>query len=178
MDHATTARKTTTSPPLLFQTRLERPKEERVKLIGLLNERLADTLVLFAQTKQAHWNVKGNDFYQLHLLFDSLAEIVEEHVDEIAERVTALGGVAQGTVHMAATCSTLPELETPSYEGMAFVEALSERYAQHAKQVREAIDLADEMGDKVTSDLLTEIGGQVEKALYFLESHVQRAPQR
>jgi len=52
---------------------------------------------MMTQAKIAHWNVKGEDLYQLHLLFDSIAEHVEDAIDLIAERVTALGGRANGT---------------------------------------------------------------------------------
>lgn len=75
-----------------IETRIDIPVEQREKLIALLNQHLADTLELHSQIKQAHWNVKGPQFYQLHELFDDLAEEVEDHVDEIAERATALWG--------------------------------------------------------------------------------------
>ena len=56
-----------------------------------MNQHLADTFDLMSQTKFAHWNVKGPNFIALHKLFDELAETLEGHVDEIAERATALG---------------------------------------------------------------------------------------
>src|SRR6476646_3120699 len=79
-----------------FPTRNDIPADNRTKLVSILNQHLADTVDLMSQTKFAHWNVKGPNFYQLHLLFDELAEKLEQHVDEIAERATALGGVAMG----------------------------------------------------------------------------------
>jgi starvation-inducible DNA-binding protein len=57
---------------------------------------------LYSQTKQAHWNVKGEEFYQLHELFDEIAEELVKFMDMVAERATALGGEALGTVRMAA----------------------------------------------------------------------------
>ena len=90
----------------MFETRNDLPVENREKLVDLLNARLADTFDLYSQVKQAHWNVKGPDFIQLHELYDMVAETVLPFVDEIAERATALGGLATGTVRMAAeaTC--------------------------------------------------------------------------
>src|SRR5438309_8411718 len=88
--------------PKTYQTRIELPAEVRKQMIGLLNQHLADTFDLYSQAKQAHWNIKGPEFFQLHELFDRLADEVIGYVDVIAERVTALGGTALGTVRMAA----------------------------------------------------------------------------
>ena len=70
---------------------------------------VADTFDLMSQTKFAHWNVKGSNFIGLHKLFDELAERLEGHVDELAERVTGLGGVATGTARQAAASSRVAE---------------------------------------------------------------------
>ncbi|HLE50424.1 MAG TPA: ferritin-like domain-containing protein, partial [Anaerolineales bacterium] len=62
----------------MFTTRIDLPLETREKMIALLNQQLADTFDLYGQTKQAHWNVKGAQFYQLHELFDKLADTLED----------------------------------------------------------------------------------------------------
>ena len=67
-----------------FETRIDIPEDAREKLIELLNARLADCFDLYSQLKQAHWNVKGRDFIQLHELYDEVAESVLEFVDTIA----------------------------------------------------------------------------------------------
>ena len=95
-----------------FTTSIDIPAETRTKVNGILNQHLAVSFDLMSQVKQAHWNVKGSDFWQLHKLFDEVAARAAEWVDEFAERVTALGGYATGTVRMAATASTLPEFPT------------------------------------------------------------------
>ena len=79
-----------------FPTHIDIPAEKRAALIEMLNQHLADTFDLYSQVKQAHWNVKGKDFYQLHLLFDEIAEEIEPFIDLLAERVTSLGGYATG----------------------------------------------------------------------------------
>src|SRR5690349_19066272 len=85
-----------------FDERIGIQAETKRRLIDLLNQQLADTADLYSQAKQAHWNVKGSQFYQLHELFDHLAAELAGHADLLAERVTALGGLARGTVRMAA----------------------------------------------------------------------------
>lgn len=147
--------------------------EARNKLNTLLNAQLADTFDLFSQTKQAHWNVKGMHFIQLHELFDKLAEELEDHTDTIAERVTALGGTAQGTARMAAAASRLPEIPLELGAGKATVKLLVERYAKLAQSTRKAIDEADKLGDADTADLFTAVSRDLDKALWFLEAHLQ-----
>ena len=82
--------------------------EARTESCQLLNEILADTTVLYALYKKAHWNVAGPTFYQLHLLFDKHAEEQLELVDVLAERVQMLGGISVGDPRHAAELTTIP----------------------------------------------------------------------
>ena len=130
-----------------FTTRNDISEENREQLVELLNARLADTFDLYSQVKQAHWNVKGSDFIQLHLLYDTVAEDVIEYVDTIAERATALGGLALGTARMAAKASTLDEYPVDAVDGMDTVAAVADRLAAYGALVREGIDQATELED-------------------------------
>lgn len=143
-------------------------------MVTLLNRQLADTLDLYAQTKQAHWNVVGAHFHQLHELFDELAETLLGQVDLLAERATALGGAAQGTVRMAAATSRLPEFPAGFQDGLTCVQLLTERYAALAASTRAAIEAATQAGDAGTADLFTEVGRALDKALWFLEAHLPK----
>ena len=82
----------------MYDTRNDLPASVRTPIVTLLNNRLADAIDLGTQAKQAHWNVKGPNFIALHELFDQIAEHIEDHVDTLAERITALGGTANGTI--------------------------------------------------------------------------------
>ncbi|HUR36969.1 MAG TPA: DNA starvation/stationary phase protection protein Dps [Terriglobales bacterium] len=159
---------------VLFDSSINIDEGTRSQVIGILNQRLADVIDVQYQAKFAHWNVKGKDFYQLHLLFDTIAEHLEEAADSIAERITALGGRANGTIRQSAANSSVPEYDTELIEGMAHVSALAERLATVANAGRDTAEETDELGDMVTSDLFTEIVGIADKDLYFLESHLQR----
>jgi starvation-inducible DNA-binding protein len=165
---------TTKTATPTFSTRIDLPEHDRQPLIELLNGRLADTADLYSQVKQAHWNVKGLNFFQLHQLFDQLAAEVFPFIDLIAERATALGGEATGTVRMAAVSSTLPEYPVEVTDGQGHLKALIDRYAVFTANIRKAIDVADERHDKSTADLFTEISRTADKQLWFLEAHVQR----
>ncbi|VEP13941.1 DNA protection during starvation protein [Hyella patelloides LEGE 07179] len=162
----------TISKQKMYATRIDIAQNVREKVIDLLNQSLAATLDLKTQTKQAHWNVKGTDFYQLHQLFDEMAGELEEYVDMVAERVTALGGTALGTARLAAAESILPEYDLDAVGGMEHVTALADRYAAYGKHLREAIDSTDELGDADTADLYTEISRTIDKRLWFLEAHL------
>ena len=161
------------APHLTFPTHGDLPEGDRDALIEVLNERLADTADLYSQVKQAHWNVKGPNFFQFHQLFDQLATEVFPYIDVIAERVTALGGVALGTVRMAAANSTMPEYPVNAAEGQRHLETLIDRYAVFAASIRKSINSADEHHDKSTADLFTEMSRIADKQLWFLEAHVQ-----
>ncbi len=157
----------------LHTTSIDLNSESREQLVTLLNQQLADTFDLYSQTKQAHWNVKGMQFLQLHELFDRLAADLLINVDDLAERVTTLGGTALGTARMAGAASRLPEYSADTIGSQESVVALVERYAHLAASTRTAIDTADDLGDADTADLFTGISRALDKALWFLEAHIQ-----
>jgi len=158
---------------MLHNTKIDIGKETRDNLVAILNQRLADAVDLKSQAKQAHWNVKGMNFIALHELFDTAATEIDTHVDDIAERITTLGGTALGTVRVAAQASTLTEYPLEISDGAAHVDALSTALADFGKKVRADIDRADELGDADTADLLTGVSRSVDKLLWFVEAHIQ-----
>ena len=157
----------------LFPSKISISENNRGALIDLLNARLADTIDIQTQAKFAHWNVKGEDFYQLHLLFDSIAEHVEDATDLLAERVTALGGRANGTARQVAANSSIKEYDLNVMHGMDHVRALLDSLASVANAARKAIDQCDNLEDKATADVFTEIVRTADKDIYFLQSHLQ-----
>lgn len=158
----------------LRSSRMDLSQSVREGMIALLNQQLADTVDLYTQTKQAHWNVTGPQFQALHELFDELAGTLLEHVDLLAERATALGGAARGTMREAAAASRLPEFPAGFVEGLTAVDELAQRYAALARSTRLAIDTATKAGDAGTADLFTDLSRALDKALWFLEAHLQR----
>jgi starvation-inducible DNA-binding protein len=156
----------------MFDTRNDLPPNTRTKVVELLNARLADAIDLGAQSKHAHWNVKGPNFIALHELFDKVAETVEDQIDTIAERVTALGGRAQGTLATVVRATTLKPYPEEISEGLAHVEALSAALADFGAKIRAGIDAADKLGDADTADLFTGISRETDKNLWFLEAHL------
>jgi starvation-inducible DNA-binding protein len=157
----------------MYKTSIDLSNAVRTEVIPDLQARLADAVDLFTQIKQAHWNVKGPNFIALHELFDDIAEIVKEHSDLIAERITALGGRADGTTRVVAAQSSLQEYPLDIAAGQQHVAAVAERLAAFGKAVRSAIDRAARVGDADTADLFTEISRTIDKQLWFVEAHLQ-----
>ncbi len=154
-------------------TKIDLPKGKREKIVVILNQRLADASDLKSQATQAHWNVKGMNFIALHELFDQVATELDPMVDDIAERVTTLGGTAMGTIRVAAQTSTLAEYPLEITDGADHVDALSNALADFGKKVRADIDKTDELGDADTADLFTGVSRSIDKLLWFVEAHLQ-----
>lgn len=157
----------------MYRTKNDLPEQARGQLIELLNARLADAIDLQTQMKQAHWNVKGPDFIQLHELFDEINEDVEKYVDYIAERAVQLGGEALGTARIVAGRSQLKEYPLKLSSGRDHVDAVSNALSTFGKAAREAIDASEELSDADTADVFTEVSRGTDKWLWFVEAHLQ-----
>jgi starvation-inducible DNA-binding protein len=156
----------------MHKTKNDLPEKTRTEVITILNARLADSIDLMHQAKQAHWNVKGPSFIALHKLFDEIVDAAEEAMDLIAERVVQLGGTAEGTIQVAAKRSALREYRLDISADRDHAEALSSTLAAFGKGVRQAIDQSDKLGDKDTADIFTEISRDADKYLWFVEAHL------
>jgi starvation-inducible DNA-binding protein len=158
---------------IVHPTRNDLPEKTRRDLVDLLNAQLADGIDLALQAKQAHWNVKGPHFLQLHELFDKLYEEATEWNDSVAERAVQLGGTAEGTLQVVSGNTRLDPYKVELTSGRDHLEALTETVSVYARSSREAIDKAAAAGDADTADLFTEISREVDKMLWFLESHLR-----
>jgi starvation-inducible DNA-binding protein len=156
----------------MYDTRNDLAVTVRSNVVELLNGRLADAIDLGAQAKHAHWNVKGPNFIALHELFDEVAEHIEDHIDTLAERITALGGTAHGTIATVARATSLKPYPDDIAEGAQHIEALSSAVADFGAKVRKAIDESARAGDADTSDLFTGVSRELDKDLWFLEAHL------
>lgn len=157
----------------LFTSKIDIPESAREELVDLVNQQLADTFDFYTQAKQAHWNVKGLEFMQLHELFDGVADAVLPFVDTLAERVTTLGGVAMGTARMAAKASKLKEYPADTVAGKDHLANVRDRLATLVASNRKAIERSGKLEDPTSEDLFTEISRVLDLQLYFVESHLQ-----
>jgi starvation-inducible DNA-binding protein len=157
----------------MYKTKIDLSEKTRRNVIVILNDRLSDAIDLQSQVKQAHWNVKGPYFIALHELFDKISDVLLEQIDEIAERITSLGGTAEGTVAVAARRSKLKNYPLSITSGRDHLLYLSTQLSVFGKAVRTAIDETGELGDASTADLFTQLSRAIDKYLWFLEAHLQ-----
>ena len=143
----------------------------------LLNEILADTMILYALYKKSHWNVVGPTFYQLHLLFDKHAGEQLELVDEIAERVQMLGGISVGDPRHAAELTSIPRPPDGVEEAPVMIDRLLDGHEIIIEKVRAAIDKSEMSGDWGTNDLLmSDVLRRNEMQVWFLAEHIVPVP--
>ncbi len=158
-----------------MQTRNTLDTNARSVAISLLNACVADTIDLALATKQAHWNLRGPSFIGVHEMLDKLRTDLDDHIDVMAERVSALGGIARGTTQDAAR-STLPPYPTEIRNIPDHLAALAERLAALGDTARRSIDESDEAGDADTADIFTAVSRDLDKWLWFIEAHQPAQP--
>jgi starvation-inducible DNA-binding protein len=156
-----------------YPTKISLESNVKSSSIELLNARVADCIDLALLTKQAHWNLKGRQFIAVHEMLDGFRTQVDDFVDTMAERVAQLGGTALGTTQTTAKGTTLPPYPVDIHSIADHLHALIDRYGKAANSIREAIDQSAEAGDANTADIFTEVSRGLDKALWFLEAHMQ-----
>jgi starvation-inducible DNA-binding protein len=146
--------------------------EARSVLVAGLNQQLASLNDLAAAYKQAHWNVVGADFSQLHELFDQFADQTREYVDLVAERAVTLGGTARGTIKAAVEQSTLPAFPLEERCEQHLLEALVARIDILDGDLRQAMDTT--ASEPATQDVYIEVVRGIEKQRWMLQAHLAR----
>ena len=143
-------------------------------ITDLLSKVLADAILLYTKTRKFHWNVSGNSFMELHKLFEKQYNILEESIDEIAERINKLGAKTPGTMQEFLAMASLKE--SPG-KYPAQKEMLRELLKDHEAviiQLRKNIDECDEKyGDIGTADFLTDLMKEHETIAWTLRRYLQ-----
>ena len=161
----------------LRQLPIALPAEARSESCELLNEILADTTILYALYKKAHWNAAGPTFYQLHLLFDKHAGEQLELVDAIAERVQMLGGISVGDPRHAAELTTIDRAPDGAEEIPVVLDRLLAAHETILEKVRDGIEKTEESKDFGSNDLLMgDVLRTHEMQVWFIAEHVVDVP--
>lgn len=131
---------------------------DRAGLCTLLNVVLADAMLLYTKTRKFHWNVSGNSFMELHLLFETQYNELEKSVDEIAERISKLGFPSPGTMNEFLSNTTLKETpgKNPNQKGM-LTELLRDHESVILRLRKDIGKSEDKYKDKSTADFLTSL---------------------
>jgi starvation-inducible DNA-binding protein len=153
------------------------PDDVRVEIAGMLNQVLADTRILHDLYKKTHWLMRGETFYQLHLLMDKHAGEQDGLVDSLAERVQTLGAIAVGDPRHVAELTSVPRPPDGAEEVPAMLSRLLEAHELVIAETRSAAHRADELGDDGSNDLLvSEVLRTNELQTWFVAEHLVDTP--
>ena len=143
---------------------------ERAKIAEGLSRVLADSYTLYLKTHNFHWNVTGPMFNTLHTMFEMQYNELALAVDEVAERIRALGHFAPGSYKAYAELSSIGEAPDQPPEAMKMVRALAEGHEAVARTAREIFPTVESAGDEVSVDLLVTRMQAHEKTAWMLRS--------
>ena len=146
-----------------------RPFEAPSSLAQNLQEVLVDLIELHLQGKQAHWNLIGTNFRDLHLQIDEVVDIAREASDTIAERMRALNAVPDGRSDTVTASTTLPAFPPNEQSTTETVDLITTRLYATVGTIRTVHDAVDAI-DPTTSDLLHEIIDSLEKQAWMIRS--------
>ena len=149
-------------------------KKNLKEVCSILNNCLADAHILYFKLRKYHWNIQGDNFMELHKLFENHYEQVQEAIDEIAERVSQLGGMAIGTTIEFAKGSSLKEAPGKNPENN--LDMIKELLADHEtiiRNLRKGVEESEEKySDQGTSDFLTGLMQQHEMMAWTLRRYL------
>lgn len=145
----------------------------REKSAEALNASLANTLYSVLASKFAHWNVKGTGFYPAHKLFDDVYQFYSESADILGERITALGGTAEGLIGEVSANSTIVYMATDTDLVATHMHAMAQMLGQVANGYRHGAAITEE--DIATQDVFIQLARDADKLLYFLEADLRKA---
>jgi starvation-inducible DNA-binding protein len=143
------------------------------KVVDDLTKILADEFVLYAKTRNAHWNVEGSDFYSAHKFFEKQYEFLDEAMDDVAERIRSLGHYAPATLKEFLKLTRLTEQLREKNSSTGFIKELLADHEAIIMELRGRIDLfATEYKDAGSSDFVTGLMERHEKMAWMLRAHL------
>jgi DNA-binding ferritin-like protein len=151
--------------------RLDVDRSEQI--VDALNTDLAATYVLYHQLRKHHWNVEGAEFRDLHLFLGEAAENAEAAADEIAERAQALGGVPVAGMRALADHAPVEQEDEDVYDIRTSLENDLDIYGDIVESLRDHVELATNLGDHATAEILREILVQVEEDAHHVEHYLE-----
>lgn len=140
---------------------------------NFLSHLLADEFVLYTKTRNAHWNIIGQDFYPMHKLFEIQYEQLDDIIDEVAERIRAIGHYAPATLGLYLQLTHLTEKSRQHNDSAGYIKELLADHESIIIHLRENIDqITDEYKEAGTGDFITGLLKTHEKMAWFLRSHL------
>lgn len=144
------------------------------RVVEGLQRLLSDEVLLYLKTRNFHWNVEGPDFSELHKLFETQYEQLDEIMDEVAERIRIIGGYAAGSMQEFQQHTTLQEVPGGACNQVRMEELLLKDHENVARQLRKFADECGELNDTGTQDFVTGVMQAHEKMAWMLRSFTRR----
>jgi starvation-inducible DNA-binding protein len=149
-------------------------ENNREAVVDLLNPLLADQVMLYTKLRKYHWNVVGPNFRPLHDLFEEQYSALEVMIDDVAERIRALGGIAIGTLSEFSDNTSLQEAPGENPAATEMVRELLTDSETIIKETRVAANrAADKYDDTATENMLADMLEQQEKMAWMLRAHLE-----
>ncbi|AGZ24885.1 MULTISPECIES: Dps family protein [Staphylococcus] len=141
------------------------------EVVKELNQQVANWTVAYTKLHNFHWYVKGPNFFSLHVKFEELYNEAAQYVDDLAERILAVGGNPVGTMKESLDMSIVEEAGK-GYAAEQMVEELSKDFTNISQQLENAIKVAGEAGDDVSEDMFIGMQTSVDKHNWMLQSYL------
>jgi starvation-inducible DNA-binding protein len=151
--------------------RLEAERAEQI--VDALNTNVANVYTLYHQLRKHHWNVEGAEFRDLHLFLGEAAENADEAADELAERAGAIGGTPVAGLDGLQEHATVEAEDRDVYDIRTSLERDMEMYGDIIETMRDHVELAQNLGDHTTAQIVREILVQVEKDAHHVEHYLE-----
>ncbi|HEY4552478.1 MAG TPA: Dps family protein [Bacillaceae bacterium] len=139
------------------------------KLAEVINKQVANWTVLYTKLHNYHWYVKGSNFFTLHQKFEELYNEAAVHIDELAERLLALEGNPVATLRESLELASVEEAKGDE-EANDMVQAIVNDFSTLIEELKEGMDLAAELGDDTTQDMLLAVHQSLEKHNWMLNA--------
>jgi starvation-inducible DNA-binding protein len=144
------------------------------QLFDIINKQIANWSVLFIKLHNYHWYVKGNQFFTLHTKFEEFYNEASIHIDELAERLLAIGGQPVATMKDCLAMSSVQEANgNETAEEM--VQSISSDFSLLVGQLKEGMSIAEQANDEITGDMLLAIHSSLEKHVWMLKAYLGRS---
>ena len=140
-------------------------------VVRVLNQQVANWTVAFTKLHNFHWYVKGSNFFALHTKFEELYDEASQFIDDLAERILAIGGNPVATLRESLDISIIDEAGK-YYKAEEMVAELSKDFTNVSKQLEEAIEVAGKAEDDVTEDMFIGMQTDIDKHNWMLKSYL------
>lgn len=141
------------------------------KLHEKMNEYLANQQVMYIKLHNLHWYVKGQGFFTLHAKLEELYDQTATIIDDVAERILAIGGSPVASMKKALDLTRVKELADEGISSDHTVNVLITDVEYWIKDSKELVELAEEAGDNGTADLFNDYVGEYQKLLWMLKAY-------